>query len=76
MIVIRRMKLMIRDGGGEEPVWQIQEQIGDCQLVLTKPQMFVKNDHFNKCLIHLSADWFVPEVGHSPGRLSLGILAP
>ena len=68
MIVIRRMKLMIRGGGGEEPVWQIQEQIGDCQLVFTKPQ----KRSFDKSLIHLSADWFVPEVGPSPGHPSLG----
>ena len=72
MIVIRRMKLMIRSGGGEEPVWQIQEQIGDCQLVFTKPQ----KRSFDKSLIHLSADWFVPEVGPSPGHPSLGSLAP
>ena len=50
IIVISRMKLKIKDGGGERPVWQIQEQIGDCQFVFTKPQMFAKNDHSNKCL--------------------------
>ena len=76
IIVISRMKLKIKDGGGEKPVWQIQEQIGDCQFVFTKPQMFSKSDHFNKCLTHLSADWFVPEVGRSPGHPSLGSLAP
>ena len=64
------MKLKIKDGGGEKPVWQIQEQIGDCQFVFTKPQ----KRSFDKSLIHLSADWFVPEVGRSPGRLSLGSL--
>ena len=72
IIVISRMKLKIKDGGGEKPVWQIQEQIGDCQFVFTKPQ----KRSFDKSLIHLSADWFVPEVGRSPGHLSLGILAP